>query len=143
GVPAGWHAEPERRTYHLAPAAYEVFPVTVTPPADAEPGRWFVAVRLRDEQGQVHEDVVTVDLGPTEPQPDAGHRRVLFLERATRKAAVVDEPVDHATVAAFGGEVTAAVLQPEVRVEPGEQATLGVRLTNHVAGAVRGEAQLV
>jgi alpha-mannosidase len=143
-VPAGWRAEPRTHTYHLAPGAHELVPVRVTPAADADPGRWFVAVQLEDEQGQVHEDVATVDLGPgtTTPTTPPG-RRVLHLERATRKAAVVHEPAGRADVAVIGGELTAELCTDHLDVPAGGHERLTVRLTNHVAGPIRGEIQLI
>ena len=63
-VPPGWEATPSERIYSLAPGAHVAFDASVRPPADASPGRYFVAARIVDEGGQTHEDVVTVDLPP-------------------------------------------------------------------------------
>lgn len=143
-APAGWRATPARRTFELAPGAHDEFPVRVVPAPDAAPGRWFAAVQLADATGQVHEDVVTVDLGAPPVAPaDGVTARVLHLERATRKAAVVESPIDPDLVAPVGGELSAQLLADGLTAAPGGRAELRVRLDNHVAGTIRGECQLI
>jgi alpha-mannosidase len=140
-LPDGWAATPAERSYHLAAGAYDTFPVEVVPVAT--PGRWFVAARIVDGSGQEHEDVVTVDVSDA-PLPDvlSGHRR-LYLERGTRRAAIVDEPADPDRAAAIGEELRVTLPTDRLRVGPGERSAFPVRLDNTVAGTIRGEAQLV
>ncbi|MFA9445049.1 glycoside hydrolase family 38 C-terminal domain-containing protein [Egicoccus sp. AB-alg6-2] len=141
--PDGWEASPPQRSFHLAPGAHDVFRVRVEPAAHAAPGRWFVAARIGDDAGQVHEDVLTVDLGHRSRAPADGQARVLYLERSTRKAAIVEQPTDVDRVAAIGGELTAEVLTERVHATEGHPGELLVDLHNHVAGDVRGEVQVV
>lgn len=146
-VPTGWHVDPARHAYRLAPGSHLPMSVTVTPPPDAGPGRYFVAARIRDEAGQVHEDVVTVDLGPALPWPGAPRvegevSRSLLLDRATRKAVIVDRRPD-ATTAALGGELGVDLRTAAVELEPGETAAVEVALANLVAGEIHGEAQVI
>ena len=63
-VPPGWEATPPERLYRLAPGAHLAFDASVRPAAGAAPGRYFVAARITDDAGQLHEDVVTIDLRP-------------------------------------------------------------------------------
>src|SRR6185369_5691658 len=77
-VPPGWVAEPSERIYRLAPGADLAFDASVRAAPGATPGRYFVAARITDEGGQVHEDVVTVDYQPsgdgTHPRPSEDER---------------------------------------------------------------------
>ena len=147
-VPPNWAAEPAQRLYRLAPGAYAEVAVTVSPPAGAGPGRYFVAARIHDEAGQAHEDVVTVDLGgasPAAPETVAGDEpvRALLLERATRKAVVVDSATEADTMAWIGGELSAELVTDRLDVAHEAPASLEVALHNRVAGAIRGEAQVI
>ena len=63
-APPGWSAEPAQRLFRLAPGAHLQFSAEVSPAVDAESGRYFVAARIGDEGGQVHEDTVTVEYRP-------------------------------------------------------------------------------
>ncbi|KUL31069.1 NEW3 domain-containing protein [Streptomyces regalis] len=68
-VPPGWSVEPSELPYTLGPGGFTMAEVTVTPPPDAEPGRHWLAARLR-HGGQTYEDVVALDVpeghtGPT------------------------------------------------------------------------------
>ena len=60
-VPDGWLAEPAERPYRLEPGAHFTTEINVSPATDGLPGRYFVAVRIDDDAGQVHEDISTVD----------------------------------------------------------------------------------
>jgi len=146
-VPPGWVAEPIGRLYRLAPGAYAESAVTVRPSAGAQPGRYFVAARITDDAGQAHEDVVTVDLGGTAAAPAAvaghGSGRALLLDRATRKAVVVDHAMDADTMVSIGGELSAELVTQRLDVAYQRPASLEVALHNRVAGAIRGEAQVI
>ncbi|WP_031487021.1 NEW3 domain-containing protein [Streptomyces bicolor] len=61
-VPPGWSVEPAELPYALGPGGFTVAEVTVTPPPDPEPGRHWLAARLR-YGGQTYEDVVPLDAG--------------------------------------------------------------------------------
>ena len=65
-APRGWEADPPSRLFNLAPGAYTSLAFRLSPPADAKPGRFFVAARVTDAAGQVQEDVATVDLLPVD-----------------------------------------------------------------------------
>ncbi|MFD3613880.1 NEW3 domain-containing protein [Streptomyces sp. NPDC058676] len=60
-VPAGWSVEPAELPYALGPGGFTLAEVMVTPPADAEPGRHWLAARLA-YGGQTYEDVVALDV---------------------------------------------------------------------------------
>jgi len=147
-VPPGWTAEPSQRLYRLTPGAHAEFAVTVAPGTGAEPGRYFLAARITDDADQTHEDVVTVDLGgaytaPLDADDAAEPARTLLVERATRKAVVVDRAMDADTMVALGGELSAELTSDRLDVGYGHPADLEVTLHNRVAGAIRGEAQVI
>ncbi|MFB8170788.1 NEW3 domain-containing protein [Kitasatospora purpeofusca] len=130
--PEGWTAGPTARPYRLAPGGHLRFPVTLTPPAGAEPGLYFAAVRVAHD-GQEVEDVVTVAVGEL---PDV--------------LPVPGEAPEEWTAAqgtrATEGRDTGlgvAVLADTVRLAPGERGVLALRLTNRTRGGIRGELQLV
>jgi hypothetical protein len=148
-VPDGWTAEPHERLYRLAPGAHLAFEASVTPPASAPAGRYFVAARVTDESGQVHEDVVTIDLDPAatrEDDPDVSVRSPslsVAIERAMRLTGLHAESAQPEPAEQLGGELEAELSATELVVAPGQPAELRVRLRNTVAGEIRGEAQII
>jgi len=131
-APEGWTVSTGRRPYRLAPGGHVRFPVTVTPPAGAEPGLYFVAARV-EYGGQSVEDVATVAVGELPavlPVPG-------------------DVPEDWAAAqgskAATGRDtgLSVAAVETSLRVSPGGRAELGLVLTNRTRGEIRGELQLV
>ena len=88
-VPPGWEAPPLERIYRLAPGAHLAFEASVRPAAGTAPGRYFVAARITDDAGQVHEDVVTIDHQRGADGTDAGTvvtERTAALEWAVERA---------------------------------------------------------
>ena len=114
-VPAGLTVTPPGPyRYDLAAGAYRHFDLRLAAPG-AAPGRYFLAAQIHDPLGQVLEDALQVTVG-TPPAATAG-----------------EPPAD-----------IEAVLEPaEVAVSPGGSAQVTLRLGNHAAATLRGEAQLL
>jgi alpha-mannosidase len=152
-VPPGWEATPSERIYSLAPGAHLAFDSSVRPPADAPPGRYFVAARIVDEGGQTHEDVVTVDLHPavngTAADPVDGERSAALgwaVERALTTAGDGPEPGASGLAGSRhdpGGELVVTLLDRAITVDPGDRGSLRVQLSNGAASEIRGEAQIL
>ncbi|RCG25353.1 hypothetical protein DQ384_31285 [Sphaerisporangium album] len=66
--PDGWTCEPAERPYALAPGGHASVPVTVVPPAGAEPGEYWLRARTSHE-GQTYEDVTRLHV-PAPLSPD-------------------------------------------------------------------------
>jgi alpha-mannosidase len=116
--------------YDLAPGGYAAWdlPVRVRPGTAA--GRYFVAARIRDDLGQLIEDTAMVAVGERRwPDPGLPPEEELELMQA-----------DYAAGAA---EADVAVLTPQLRLAPGSQGELQVRVTSGLASELHGEAQLV
>jgi len=131
-APDGWQVSPRRRPYRLTASGHVRFPVTLTPPADAAPGLYFVAVRT-EYAGQLVEDVATVavgDLAALLPAP-GGTPEDWTAAQGTRAAAGRDTGL------------SVAVTASSLRLSPGGRGTLGLVLTNRTRGEIRGELQLV
>ena len=151
--PPGWQVSPAERPYRLAPGAHLTFEARVVPATDAPSGRYFVAARIGDEAGQVHEDVVRVDLmaagGDAGPSADgqASMPPLTFaIERALRTADIdggavqaVTQPEDDPPEQ----ELEVLVLSRDLRLTAGDQARLRVRLRNRAQSEIRGEAQVL
>jgi len=93
-------------------------------------GRYFLAARISDEDGQLLEDAALVSVGePAPPRPglptDEFVERYLADERAT------------------AAELGISLASRELILPPGGGAEVAVRLANHAASEIRGEAQLV
>ncbi|PZG01061.1 glycoside hydrolase family 38 C-terminal domain-containing protein [Micromonospora endophytica] len=113
-VPAGLTVSPAGpHRYALDTGEFQHFDLSVRA-ADAAPGRYFLAARIRDELGQELEDVMTVTVG-TGPADEA-------------------EPP---------GDIDATLEPAEVTMVAGAGTTLTLRLHNRAASTVRGEAQLL
>jgi alpha-mannosidase len=134
-APAGWSVEPANRVYGLAPGGHVSFPVTVTPPADAGPGLYFLAARTTDGATTI-EDVATIAHGS--PTDLAAFLPVPGEVPADRDAV---KGTTAATARATG--LDAAVSTRSVILAPGGRGVVGVRLTNRTQDEIRGEAQLV
>ena len=116
--------------YDLAPGGYAAWDLTVRVPPGTAPGRYFVGARIRDDLGHVIEDTAMVAVGERRwPDPALPPEETLELMQA-----------DYAAGAA---EVDVAVLTPGLRLEPGSDGELQVRVTSGLASELRGEAQLV
>jgi hypothetical protein len=116
--------------YDLAPGGYAAWDLTVRVPPGTAPGRYFVGARLRDDLGHLIEDTAMVAVGERRwPDPALPAADSLELMQA-----------DYAAGAA---EAEVAVLTPGLRLEPGSDGELRVRVTSGLASELRGEAQLV
>ena len=116
--------------YDLAPGGYAAWDLTVRVPPGTAPGRYFVGARIRDDLGHLIEDTVMVAVGERRwPDPALPAEDALELMQA-----------DYASGAA---EADVAVLTPGLRLAPGSDGELQVRVTSGLASELRGEAQLV
>ena len=89
-----------------------------------------MAARIRDDLGHLIEDTAMVAVGERRwPDPDLPPEETLELMLA-----------DYSAGAA---EVDLAVLTPGLRLAPGDQGELLVRVTSGLASELHGEAQLV
>ncbi|MFJ6622686.1 NEW3 domain-containing protein [Kitasatospora sp. NPDC091335] len=130
--PEGWTADLGSRPYRLEADGALRFPVTLTPPAGAEPGLYFAAVRI-EHDGQRIEDVVTIAVGDL---PE-----LLPVPGETPE----DWTIAQGTKAEVGRDTGLDVAVPHetLRLAPGGRAALSLRLTNRTRGEIRGELQLV
>jgi alpha-mannosidase len=116
--------------YQLAPGGYAAWDLTVRASAEASPGRYFVAARIRDEHGHVIEDTAMVAVGERRwPDPALPPEEALGLMLADANASAA--------------EIELAVLTPELRLPPGGRGEVVVSVTSQLASEVHGEAQLV
>jgi hypothetical protein len=116
--------------YDLAPGGYAAWDLSVRVPPGTAPGRYFVAARIRDDLGHLVDDTAMVAVGERNwPDPALPPEDALELMQA-----------DYAAGAA---EAEVAVLTPGLRLAPGSQGELEVRVTSGLASELRGEAQLV
>jgi hypothetical protein len=130
-VPPGLEATPGGPfRYDLPALGHAHWDLAVRGAAGAAPGHYFLAARIRDQLGQVLEDVTAVMLGGS-PLPDLGLPPDALL------------PALRADEQAIAAEVQVTLLTPEIRVRPGGAAELAVRVADRAASPVRGEAQLI
>ncbi|MFI2609439.1 NEW3 domain-containing protein [Kitasatospora sp. NPDC018619] len=130
--PEGWTTSLGSRPYRLAPDGHLRFPVTLTPPAGADPGLYFAAVRI-EHDGQQIEDVVTIAVGDL---PD-----LLPVPGDTPE----DWTIAQGTQATAGRDtgLDVSVSHETLRLAPGGRAVLGLTLASRTRGEIRGELQLV
>ena len=116
--------------YQLAPGGYAAWDLAVRVPPGTATGRYFVAARIRDDLGHLVEDTAMVAVGERRwPDPDLPPEETLELMQTDYSAAAA--------------EVDLAVLTPELRLAPGSEGELLVRVTSGLASELHGEAQLV
>jgi hypothetical protein len=116
--------------YRLDGREYATWDVTVRALPQTPGGRYFLAARINDPLGQRVEDTVLVTIGePGAPTADRDPMEAFFLV-----------PAD---VAAQAGEADLDVLTPSLSLAPGACGVVDVRVTNHLASELRGEAQLL
>ena len=129
-TPAGVTVSPSQDLrYELTPGGYAAWDLTVRVPPGTAAGRYFVAARIRDELGYLVEDTAMVAVGERRwPDPDLPPEETLELLQA-----------DYVAGAA---EVDLTVLTPGLRLAPGGQGELLVRVTSGLASELHGEAQL-
>jgi hypothetical protein len=121
--------------YRLAPGGHVAVPVTVTPPADAPPGLYFLSARTVHRADTI-EDVLTIAHGGVDNLAE-------FLP--------VPGPVPEDGVAAGGTHADAAratglevvLMTPTIQLPAGGSDVLVVRLGNVTRDEIRGVAQLV
>ncbi|MFD4658153.1 NEW3 domain-containing protein [Kitasatospora sp. NPDC058444] len=130
--PEGWASSVGSRPYRLAPDGHLRFPVTLTPPAGAEAGLYFAAVRI-EHDGQQIEDVVTIAVGDLpELLPVPGDTPEDWtIAQGTKATSGRDTGLD------------VAVSTEALYLTAGGRATLSLTLTNRTRGEIRGELQLV
>ena len=112
-VPPGLEATPGGPLrYDLPALGHAHWDLTVRGAAGAAPGHYFLAARIRDQLGQVLEDVTAVLLGgPPLPDLDLPLDALLPALRADEQA--------------IAAEVQVTVLTPEIRVRPGRRRGTG------------------
>ena len=130
-TPAGMVITPDRELrYELAPGGYAAWDLSVRVPPGTAPGRYFAAARIRDGLGHLLEDTAMVAVGERLwSDPDLPPEESLVLMQADYSAGA--------------GEADLAVLTPELRLAPGGQGELLVRVTSGLASELHGEAQLL
>ena len=134
-VPSGWTADPGTRPVRLAERGHTRFPLTVTAPADAEPGLYFARVQLAVGTDLL-EDVISMvvqgsaadDIIPPPAGPEIDHGEQ--LKGTTADSA---RPV--------GLELS--VVTESIDVACGEKAVLTFRATSTAADDIDGEAMVV
>jgi hypothetical protein len=137
--PEGWEVDPPGKLFSLAPAAFLQLPVRFRAPESCRPGRRFLSVRASDGNGQVQEDVVTVDVLP--PLAEAGE---LNGKQGAGKFGLLSPPAPFGHPSGqMGAELEADLETDEIVVGPGASATVALRLTNRTAGELRAEVQLL
>jgi hypothetical protein len=137
-APPGWKAEPPSRIFNLAPGAYTSLPFRVSPPAEAKPGRFFVAARVTDGSGQVQEDVATIDLLPVDALgPYRGDEGEGEGERGP-----VPPAFDHPSTQ-IAAELEARLSKEGLVLAPGTSGAIELVLANRTDSELRGEAQLI
>jgi alpha-mannosidase len=152
-APPGWEVAPAERVFRLAAGAHLAFEATATPPRDATAGRYFVAARIEDAAGQVHEDVVRIDYQPA--GPSNGKATETDLRSASLYAAVAralkptglepetKPPPDGLPADAAAVELEVGLVGGEVKLRAGERGRIRVGLHNRAASEIRGEAQIL
>jgi alpha-mannosidase len=132
-APPGWGAEPPSRIFNLAPGAHTSLSFRLSPPAEAKPGRFFVAARVTDAAGQVQEDVATIDLLPVD---------ALGPYRGEGEGDAMAPAFDHPSTQ-MAAELEARLSKDGLLLAPGASDTVSLLLVNRTASELRGEAQLV
>ena len=152
-APAGWEVAPAQRVFRLAAGAHLAFDATVTPARNAAAGRYFVAARIEDAAGQVHEDVVRIDYlpaGRTNGKATETDLRSAILYAAVARAMKptggepqTKPPADGLATDDSGAELEVELVGGEVRLRAGERGSVQVGLRNRAASEIRGEAQII
>jgi alpha-mannosidase len=130
-VPSGLMVHPAGPfRFQLPGRGHALWDLTVRGLPGAASGHYFLAARIRDDLGQILEDVTMVTLGqPAPPALDLPLDELLPLLDADQRA--------------IAGEIDAEMLTRALSLPPGGQGELAVRVANRAASAIRGEAQLL
>jgi alpha-mannosidase len=124
--------------YDLAPGGYAAWDLSVRVPPGTAPGRYFVAARIRDDLGHLVEDTAMVAVGERRwPDPALPPEEALELMQADYAAGAAEAEVAVLTPGLTTGLTTG------LRLAPGSDGELQVRVTSGLASELRGEAQLV
>jgi hypothetical protein len=116
--------------YELGPNEFAAWDVTVTALPGAADGRYFLTARIGDGLGQLLEDTALVTIGEAgAPDPDLEPEE-LFTRLQSDVMALADE-------------ADVVLLNPALRLGPGERGELAVRVTSRLASQLRGEVQLI
>jgi hypothetical protein len=116
--------------YDLPPRGHARWDLRVRARPGAAAGRYFLAARIGDAAGQRLEDAALVTVGQPGP-PSPGLPADQFVERYLADAS------------ATAAELEISLESRELVLPPGGDGEVAVRLANHAASAIRGEAQLV
>ncbi|MEU8567378.1 NEW3 domain-containing protein [Streptomyces pathocidini] len=115
-VPPGWQVSPPALPYALGPGGYLLADVTVTPPADAVPGRYWLTAEV-------------------------GHRGQRFADATALD--VPGEAGDGTADGRHGPSLTAELADGRVTVRRGERTSAAVLLRNTTRGTVDGQVWAV
>jgi len=116
--------------YHLEPSGFASWDLIVAVPPGAPTARHFVTAMIIDEAGQMLEDAVVVVVG--EPPPPGGD--LTFAEFV---------PLFEAAGRAEAAEAELSRITGHLELPPGGSGEIAVRLANHTASELRGEAQVI
>ncbi len=122
-------SQPRPLHYHLQADGYAAWDLVIQVPPGATDGRHFVTAMIIDEAGQLFEDAVVVAIGEPQSTQD------LTFDELT--------PLVEAASQAEAAECYLACLTPHLALRPGGHDEITVRLANHTASELRGEAQLI
>jgi alpha-mannosidase len=131
GVPEGFTVMPAGPlTYDLPSLGHYALDLTVTAPAGARPGRWFVTAQIDEPSGQVIEDTALLAIGqPPQPRLDVPLPDVLAMQQATETA--------------LAGEADVNLVSPTLAIRPGGTDAVAVQVRNQTESIIHGEAQLI
>jgi hypothetical protein len=128
-VAATGHVTPGPLHYHLQSDGYAAWDLVVQVPPEAPRGRHFVTAMIIDGAGQLCEDAVVVAVGEPQSTQD------LTFDELT--------PLIEAASQAEAAESELTRLTSDLDLRPGDRGEISVRLANHTASELRGEAQLI
>jgi alpha-mannosidase len=116
--------------YELGPNEFAAWDVTVGARPGTPGGRYFLTARIDDGPGQALEDTTLVTIGEAGgPDPELDPEELFARLQSD--------------VMALAAETDLELLTPQLRLAPGEQGELTVRVASHLASELRGEVQLV
>jgi hypothetical protein len=128
-VAATGHVAPGPLHYHLQADGYAAWDLIIQVPPEAPGGRHFVTAMIIDGAGQLCEDAVVVAVGEPQSTQD------LTFDELT--------PLIEAASQAEAAESELTRLTSDLELRPGDRGEVSVKLANHTASELRGEAQLI
>jgi hypothetical protein len=121
--------------YDLLAYGFTTWEVSLRTASGAADGRYFVTAAVENDSGHTAEDAALVTVGePGPPDRDLPPEELFFRMMADTQALAAEADVDFPGVADPGAGISLA---------PGERGRLRVRVVNHLASELRGEAQLI